>query len=490
MLNVLIDTNILIYLEDAGRILDVRLADIKRIAPKAGIEFKYHPDQKRDIDRDHNEIRKLRILSRLRQYSPVPNPPMWSDEEKKKNQWMPSSDNDCVDDALLCAVDKNAVHFLITEDKQIHRKAIKLGLQDRVYYIESFWAYLQSTFESVSFSIPLGVRSGFLHEFNVKNVFFDSLREAYPGFDSWFEKCARENRKCFYIGSMDSIGALLVQKLEENEVVTMNGKSLPGRSMKLCTFKVAEQYYGRKFGERLLYAAFQNAKEHRVDWLYLTIDGNQQKELETLCEDFGFKCIGIDVKNKRDNVWCKSMMPKIDCENISDIEYAIKYYPNYRKHASAAKWIIPIRPEYHEKLFPDISEINNMFPSFKENPDFYASYSNTIKKAYLSNANVKTIKPGDLVYFYRSHDRQSIECCGIVEKCFRSSDPQEIIAAIAKRSVYDREEIEEIAKQETLVLCFRILEYFKTPITAEVLERQYHVHGPIQTIRKFEGEFR
>lgn len=488
-MNVLIDTNIIIPLEDAGRELDKRLAEIKRLSSALSIVFRTHPDQKHDIERDGDDVRKKIMLSRIEQYSPIPNPPQWSKADLDDMSLLPASDNDRVDNALLCAVYRNAVHLLLTEDKAIHRKAIHLGIQDRVYYIDAFLVYLRDRLTPQSATQPpLGIRSGYLHQFNLKNRFFDSLRTGYHGFDDWFVRGARENRECWYIGTLEQIGALVIRKAETDEVITQDGKSLSGQALKLCTFKVADELRGRKIGERLLYTAFQFAQQQRLAWVYLTIDGNLQKELETLCEDFGFDPIGVDVKGKRDGVWCKDMRTPSKTNSLSDLEYAVRYYPHYRKSGVFSKWLIPIRPPYHEMLFPDVSDKRFWFPEFRDNPDEYGPYANTIKKAYLCHSNVREIKAGDLVYFYRSQDRQSVQCVGIVEHSFRSTNVQDILTAISKRSVYSQTDVERMARKETLVILFRLLEYLIPPIDAAALRRG-RVSGPIQSIRKLKGIF-
>jgi len=482
-MNVLIDTNIIIPLEDAGRELDSRLAEVKRLSADQGIDLRIHPIQKIDIQRDRNENRKSIILSRLEQYNLVPNPPHWTETEAKEAGELATStsENDYVDDVLLYTVQRDAVHLLLTEDRRIHRKAVRLGLQDRIYYIDSFLTFLRDQQKIQKHTPPLGIKSGFVHEFNVKNVFFDSLREGYPEFNNWFQKVARENRECWFVGTQDQIRALTIRKIEENETITKVGKNLPGRALKLCTFKV--DLRGHKLGERLFYTAFQFAVQKSLDWVYLTLDGEAQKDLGTLCEDFGFKSLGENI-NGRDEVWCKNMRPPNDDSELSNIEYAIMYYPFYKKE-NCSKWLVPIQPKYHEMLFPDVSAKRNRFPEFRDDPNEYGSYANTIKKAYLCHANVKSIKVGDLIYFYRSQDRKSVQSVGIVDYCFRSSDSQEILAKIAKRTVYSQSEISDIAQKNTLVILFRLLEYITPPIDARTLLKN-GINGPIQSIREIE----
>ena len=71
---------------------------------------------------------------------------------------------------------------------------------------------------------------------------------------------------------------------------------------------------------------------------------------------------------------------------------------------------IPIRPQYHEDLFPDFSSMKGSL--FEKDQSLYSCQGNTIKKAYLCHSRIKSIRKGDIVLFYRSKDRKSIQCMG------------------------------------------------------------------------------
>jgi ribosomal protein S18 acetylase RimI-like enzyme len=478
LMNVLIDTNIVIPLEDTNRELSDSFATMKRLCGEKGVVLKKHPSQFEDIARDQDDNRRKIVLSRMKQYPSIPNPPSWSEEELNKFGLTFANDNDKVDNHLLCALYRNSVHLLVTEDRGIHRKAARLGIQERVHYLAQFIVFLKNK-DGTETTPPLGIRNCYLHELRVENHFFDSLRAAYSGFDDWFAKCCRQNRAGWVIQVDNDIMALVIKKIEHDETVTIDGFRLNGTALKLCTFKVSPQWRGRKIGERLLHTAFKFALENKIDWIYLTAFGDEQKMLITLCEEFGFERKGFG-KNRRDEVYCKDMRKPEAQTNLSCLEFAIKYFPFYRKDLSN-KWIVPIRPQFHNMLFPDISDYTNDL--FKDDPNTYSSFSNTIKKAYLCHSNVKKLSTGDILYFYRSKDRKSVECVGIVEDVFRSSNVQDVLAAVSKRTVYNQAAIKAMATREILVILFRLLEYIP-PVDYNELA-QKGIIGNIQSIRKF-----
>jgi len=475
-LHFLIDTNIIIPLEDANRILDERLSEIRRISSEHNVILKIHPRQIEDINRDTDVSRKENVLSRIKQYPNITEPPSWNKEEISELGITESNENDTIDNLLLCAVQKNAVHGLVSEDKKVHSKAKRLGINERVYYIDQFLVFLRATFSKSGQYLPVGIQDILLHQIDKNIGFFDSLRKSYSEFDTWFDKCCRENRKAWIVGETNVPLALIIRKEEENPIINNQNIALPGKALKICTFKVSPEWRGRKIGERLLYTAFKYAKEQDFNWIYLTAFGEEQRMLISLCEEFGFEDKGIDTKG-RDHVFSKDMRKPADNITIDNLEYAIKHYPCYKKE-NCSKWIVPIKPSYHDTLFPDVMKAD-LFSCLPEN---YSASSNTIKKAYLCHANTKEIKRGDLLYFYRSGDTHSIQSIGIVEKTFRSNNYDVILAEVAKRTVYSTDEIKSIAQKETLVILFRLLEYIK-PVSSNDLTK-LGVRGNIQTIRR------
>ena len=79
---------------------------------------------------DTDGVRRERNLQRLNQYSRLDNPSIVS------QKWAEISANEACDNEILYALECDAVHALVTEDRGIHAKARTLGLRDRVYTIQ------------------------------------------------------------------------------------------------------------------------------------------------------------------------------------------------------------------------------------------------------------------------------------------------------------------------------------------------------------------
>ena len=479
-MNILLDTNIIIPLEDTSKILDSSFAELRKLSAEQHHCLYIHPMQLEDINRDKNPERRKIVLSRLKQYSQIENPPILSDQEWNELDLSQSNDNDKVDNNVLFALYRGAVHLLVTNDEGIHRKASKIGLQDKVYRLGQCLLLLQRyTTDPFVFDYT-GVKERFLYEINKNQPFFESLRQSYDGFDKWFQKCAEDKRKCWCIeDGTGNIVAICIYKHEQDTPLTDNGDIIPGRILKLCTFKVDPKARGKKLGERLLYIAFDYCVKNDLDWVYLHTFGEEQKTLVGLCTDYGFSCLG---KYKQDDVYIKPM--KLRDDNCDSLESLIKYYPYFKDNESVQKFIIPIQPQFHEDLFPDFSSMKGSL--FEKDQSLYSCQGNTIKKAYLCHAKIKTIRKGDIILFYRSKDRKSIQCMGIVEDVLFSGNIDEVFPAIAKRTVYKYSDIQNILEKQTLVILFRYKALDKEVSNQSIVDAG--VKGYIQSIRQISNE--
>lgn len=94
-------------------------------------ELLYHPASRRDIQRDNDAARRACTLRRQDLYRELPEGPAcpWN---------VPgTSENDKCDDTILFALERDAAHVLVIEDRGLHRKALAQNLASRVYFIQN-----------------------------------------------------------------------------------------------------------------------------------------------------------------------------------------------------------------------------------------------------------------------------------------------------------------------------------------------------------------
>lgn len=184
------------------------------------------------------------------------------------------------------------VDYLITEDKKIHYKAQLLNITECVFKIDTFLEKVNTENpELVEYKV-LAVKKQFFGEVDLADSFFDSFREDYEGFDSWFKKKSDEISYVCY--QNDTLSAFLFVKTEdENESYSdITPAFTKKRRLKIRTFKVTSN--GFKIGEGFLKIIFDNALIKNVDEIYVTIFNKsaEHERLIALLEEWGFKYHG------------------------------------------------------------------------------------------------------------------------------------------------------------------------------------------------------
>lgn len=463
MLNILLDTNVLIDFEDTSRLLSGTSADIKRLA-SGNVRFYYHPMQRDDVNRDSNTMRRELLLSRIRQYNLLVDPPIPTTLDLDELNWNNTSPNDQVDNALLFSVYRGAVHFFITNDIRLTRKAKRSNLEDSVLDINGLEGLVRSFVQDMPELVPVAINNEFLYQIPVEDDIFDSLRDSYVGFDEWYRKAAKNQRQAWTSRmSSGAIRAICIYKEEVGEVINDDGFVPNGKILKLCTFKVSAEHQGSKLGERLLFTAMQFAKSISATVVYFTARIKEQAFLIEFAEGFGFRQCGY---YGDDGVFVKYLKPQSHEEsNLDKANFFRLFYPTFKSDSSVNKFIIPIQPEYSEKLFPDISKFKDSL--FGNSSEFWGPESNTIRKAYLCGSNTKKIEPGDLLLFYLSRNRKRIEVLAGVIEAKHIDDVGSIFSETHGRTVYTQRQIQAMVDRHRgalLVIKFDLIEYFEKPL--------------------------
>ena len=124
--------------------------------------------------------------------------------------------------------------------------------------------------------------------------------------------------------------------------------------LKICTLKISDEFSGEKLGEQILKQILWWAWKNHKQLVYLTIFGKQQKLIDLLMR-YGF--LNTRTLATQELVFEKELiqgnLPARSTE--SDIlEYSRRIYPRFYDSEDAQKFLVPIRPEYHSILFPEL----------------------------------------------------------------------------------------------------------------------------------------
>lgn len=473
-MRILLDTNIFIPLEDSFVEISEKLAELNRLV-SGKHQLLIHPATSLDINRDKDAARKTRSLSRLAKYTELEFPPELNSDLENSIFGPPKKDNDTVDNQILFALHKNCVHWLVTEDGGIHKKAKRINEEERVLTVDQAIRALSEE-DQDHINLYPNIQDVPCHTLDLSDVFFDSLREGYSAFDDWYRnKCSKTGRHA-WVWLDNNIQAICIYKTEESPIVNTENQGLPGKTLKLCTLKVVK--LGYKIGELLLKQAFNHAIDNNYRHVYVTVEPDKHKLLEDLLQDYGFYQFGID-GNGRDFVYVKGFPSQPPKTNDAPLEYAIKYYP-YIKLENNSVFLVPIQPQYHKILFPELEKQPDLFTSDA------MSAGNAIKQAYICKSPTKSISPGDILFFYRTTDDKAITTFGVVDQFHIEKDPDKIFQWVSKRTVYSMDEINAMAGKEVKVILFRFIRHLNEQIPYDRLLKTGVINGPIQSITKLD----
>ena len=435
----LLDTNIIIHRE-ANKIVSQDIGILYRWLDRGQYTKCIHSATIEEVKKNPNKETVDLFLVKLESYEVIDIPSPLQDEVKNVSDQFDTTDNDIVDTVLLNEVFVGRVDILITEDKKIHKKALELGIQDKVFTIDSF---LEKTFaehpELVNYKV-LNVQKLKFGKIDLNDTFFDSLKEDYVGFDKWFIKKYDEEAYITINSNNGMLLSFLYLKVEdENENYSnINPQFSPKRRLKIGTFKVISN--GFRLGERFVKIVFDNALKNHVQEIYVTIYDKrpEQRRLIDLLEQWGFVLWGT--KGEGELVYVRDFSQKFDIENLKAC------FPYISKGKNV--YVVPIYPEYHSELLPD-SILNTESPE-----EFIEDFPHRIciNKVYVSRAMEPYPNIGDILVFYRTGGYYKSVVTTIGEVLEVKSDflnENDFILYCRKKSVYPEQALRDMWRYST-----------------------------------------
>jgi L-amino acid N-acyltransferase YncA len=476
-MKLLIDTNVFIPLEPTNHsdqeALTEITAELHKLAIEAGFQIFLHPAATIDIEKDSDKERKNLRHVLFKKYPTLPDPPSVSEELHSIIGTPPFGSNDWVDHQLAAALYSDAVDFLVTEDGKLRNKIRKLGLYKRVATVAEAISLIEDLIERIP-RPPPAVRALKAHAIDQNDAIFDSFKSDYKGFEKWFRKCRREHRQAWVINGVGrEIAGLCIINHEKDPPNSISGKVL-----KICSFKVAPEFNGFRFGELLLKTVFEHAIENQYEWVFVTVFDKYGKLIE-LFEDFGFSKLD-ERTSGNELIFVKPLRPETKKPDLSAIDYHIRYGPKHFR-TDVPWYVIPIQPKYAKVLFPETVQQSTLFQMKKP-------YSNSIRKAYLCNSQIRSISEDSVLLFYRSHEERGLIALGIVEESFKSSVSDKIARTVGKRTVYSLDEINELCQSSVLVILFRQAKVYFPVIPVKKLLSKRLFRRPPQSIMSLKGK--
>ena len=434
----LLDTNIIIHRE-ASRVVNQDIGILFKWLDKVKYQKCVHNITVEEINKNSNQNTVDTFNVKLGSYEILETTAPMSDVVERVGQIIDVTENDKKDTFLLNELYNNRVDIFISEDKKIHLKASELNLSDKVFTINSFLEKIYAENPDLVRYKVLNVQQKLFGELDLKDPFFDTLREDYDGFDKWFN--SKANDRAYVTLNQENnklLSFLYIKKEDENEpYVNIKPTFTPKKRLKVGTFKVVSN--GVRLGERFLKIIFDNALAQKVDEIYVTIfdKREEQKRLINLMEEWGFKLHGI--KGTNELVYVRDFTPQLNPQNPKETFPFIGLNQNI--------FLVPIYPDYHTELLPD-SILQT------ESPQDYIEHEphrNAISKVYICRSIERGINKGDIIVFYRTAEQGKsgyyssvITTIAIAEEKIENiTDENDFIAKCRKRSVFSNEELKK-----------------------------------------------
>jgi hypothetical protein len=449
----LLDTNIIIHRE-ASKVINQDVGILFRWLERVNYTKCVHSLTVAEIEKYKNQQTVNTFQIKLDSYERIEIPSPLQAEVLAVSKKIDVNENDKNDTQLLNEVFVGRVDILITEDKKIHKKAFQLGIEDKVFTIDSF---LEKTFaehpDLVNYKV-LNVQKLKFGRINLNDDFFSSLKEDYFGFDKWFIKKFDEEAYITVNSNNGLLLSFLYLKVEDKEEIyaDITPSFTSKKRLKIGTFKVINN--GFRLGERFMKIIFDNALKNKVDEIYVTIfdKRDEQRRLIDLLEQWGFVLWG----NKNDEfVYVRNFIKSVDGNNFK------QSYPFISRNKDC--FIVPIYPDYHTELLPD-SILNTESPK-----DFIEDFPhrNAINKVYVSRALLPHPKVGDVIIFYMTggYYKSVVSTIGVVQEIkYDFSTEDEFILYCRKSSVFPEDQLRAIWKNsKTKPFVVRFLYIYSFP---------------------------
>ena len=435
-MKVLLDTNIIIHREAARLKEGSNIGLLFRWMDKLRYEKWIHPLTREELAKNKNSDTFQTLNVKLESYNELKTEAPLSEALLRIQEQYDKDDNDRNDTRLLAEVYENRVNMLVTEDDKIHEKASDLGITDKVRKIEDFLHEVTSANPELTDYKVLSIQKTYLGKLDINDKFFNSFKEDYPQFESWFSQKANETG---YV-SLDEKGkiiAFLYLKIENDNENYSDIYPIFARTkrLKIGTFKVISTGY--KLGERFLKIIFDNALGAKVKEIYVTIfedDAPSEKaDLVKLLQDWGFYRHGEKTSSAgKEGVYVRDFTGAIKPSNI---KHSYPFISN-----KGRKFIVPIYPEYHTELLPDSILTNEQKKDFVNNK----AHRNALHKVYISRGVNRDLKKGDIIVFYRTGGRYKsvVTTIGIVDNVVTDiSHVEKFISLCGARSVFSRDKL-------------------------------------------------
>jgi len=443
MTKALLDTNIIIHRENF-RVSNYNIGHLYRWLDKLHYTKVIHPYSVQEIEKYKSKTVQKNFSVKLEAYEHIKVVSEPTDDFLKNFAGQDKTVNDKIDNALLFYVYSGKADILITEDKRILSKAQKIGIRDKVLSINQFIVNATETNPTLVDYQMLAVKKELFGNIDLSASFFDSFKEGYKEFTTWFNKKSEEEAYVCKDDKGDILGFLYLKTEDPNENYDNIAPKFDRKlRLKVGTFKVLST--GFRLGERFIKIIFDNAIQYGVEEIYLTMfeDREELQILSELLIRWGFFKHGKKTTvNGEETVFVKKLGHYDNSLTVKENFPSILY--------NKQKFILPIYPKFHTTLLPD-SKLNT-----ENEVNFLGreAHKYALQKVYISWTFERNINKGDIILFYRIGDSSNkkyssvITTLGVItDVIFDLKSKEELFKACQNRTVFSQKDLTEFSKK-------------------------------------------
>ena len=437
--NFLLDTNIIIERESSNNVDETVISALKGILEPGGRLFVSN-EVKIELEKYKNKKIKDTILKKLASYDFLNNDDFVADDFFKNNILEKENDaNDNIDNILLAYLYNGKCDFFITNDDGIKFKARKLFLDKRVLKADEVLKLLSKNNLALKEYLNSNIKVKHFRDVSINDPFFDSLKEDYGDvqFTKWFE--SKANNECYVYQKDNNIEAFLYLKIENKEEDYSDFEkpfNVKKSRLKIGTFKNIVK--GKRLGERFIQIIIDTALSKEIDEIYVTLFENKREEvvaLKNLFLNWGF-----EYYTKKKSNGELVLLKKID--KYSQNKSIKENYPLVKEDANL--YFLPIKPEYHFRMFPDL-----ILEREKGKERYEIAIENCLEKIYATKFSYFSgIEPGDLLVIYRMGEEgrskkygSCITGIAIFEEYKKCSSKEEFLKFCKNITVFSTDEL-------------------------------------------------
>lgn len=290
----------------------------------------------------------------------------------------------------------------------------------------------------------------FFADCDINDPFFDSLKEDYAEFETWFAKKAQMAQKLCLYRENDKIRTMLYLKDEKEELLLKDERLECCRRLKIGTLKISDQAKNQRLGEGAIGLSLWYWQRMAVDEVYITVF-EKQILLIQLLQKFGFIERGINKRGEKVYIKKKSKL-----KYLNPYEAFPYIIPGFKYSG-----YLPIREEYHDTLFP-YSELANTSQETEE-----IAAANGMTKSFIASP-FKPVKyySGQPIFVYRiymgtgSKQYKSVvtSICTIVRKIVVKENRcchfsfEKFVEMVGNKSYYNCQQLAELYEKDHLVI--------------------------------------